>query len=89
MTMQLEAIYQGGGILRLLQPLDLPEGERVLLNLAAPPPVEDDDYLDTEYHRYCEQNADYSVTLEEVRAALSKIQGSMADVIIAEREERF
>ncbi|MGH9752036.1 MAG: antitoxin family protein [Blastocatellia bacterium] len=87
MMMRLEAIYQGGGVLRLLQPLDLPEGERVLLNLAEIPP--DDDYLDTEYHRYCEQNADYGVTLDEVRAALSKIQGSMADVIIAEREERF
>jgi len=89
MMMQLEAIYQGGGVLRLLQPLNLPEGERVLLNLTELGPSKDDDYLDTEYHRYCEQNADYSVTLEQVRAALSKIRGSMADVIIAEREERF
>jgi predicted DNA-binding antitoxin AbrB/MazE fold protein len=89
MMMQLEAIYQGGGVLRLLQPLNLPEGERVLLNLTELGPAKDDDYLDTEYHRDCEQNADYSVTLEQVRAALSKIRGSMADVIIAEREERF
>jgi len=80
--MRLEAIYQGGGVLRLLQPLDLPEGERVLLNLVEMPPFEDDDYLDTEYHRYCERNADYGVTLEQAPAALSKIQGSMADVII-------
>ena len=87
--MQLEAIYQGDGILRLLQPLDLPEGEKVLLNLAEPVPTANSDYLDTDYHRRCEQNADPSVTLEQVRSALSKIQGSMADVITAEREERF
>jgi len=86
--MQLEAVYQGDGILRLLQPVDLPEGERVLVSVTEVP-LEDGDFLDEEYHHYCEQNADNNVTLEQVRAALSTIQGSMADDLIAEREERF
>ena len=49
----------------------------------------DEELLDTDYLRYCEANADYSVTLEEVRKALASIPGSMTDDFIAEREDRL
>ena len=49
-----------------------------------------DDLIDHEFVAYCEREADDSVTLEEVRAATSKIKDSMARVIIEEeRADRF
>lgn len=46
--------------------------------------------LDHDAIAYCEREADDSVTLEEVRAATSRIQDSMARVVIEEeRAERF
>ena len=49
-----------------------------------------DDLIDHEFVAYCEHEADESVTLEEVRAATSKIKDSMARVIIEEeRADRF
>jgi len=47
------------------------------------------DWLDTEYMEEARKDADDSITLESVRAALAKIPGSMSDLIIAEREDRF
>jgi hypothetical protein len=48
------------------------------------------DLIDHEFVAYCEQEADDSVTLEEVLAATSKIKDSMARVIIEEeRADRF
>lgn len=51
--------------------------------------ADENDWLDTEFHRYCEARADYSITLEQVRKEASSIPGSLADDIIADREERF
>ena len=49
-----------------------------------------DELIDHDFVKYCEREADDSVTLEEVRAATSKIKDSMARVIIEEeRAERF
>jgi hypothetical protein len=49
-----------------------------------------DDLIDHDVVAYCEREADDSVTLEEVRAATSKIKDSMARVIIEEeRADRF
>lgn len=49
-----------------------------------------DELIDQDFVRYCEREADDSATLDEVRAATSKIQGSMARVIVEEeRAERF
>jgi hypothetical protein len=46
--------------------------------------------LDHDFLAYCEREADDDVTLEEVLKATSKIQDSMARVIIEEeRAERF
>jgi hypothetical protein len=49
-----------------------------------------EDLIDYEAITSCEQEADESITLEEVRAATSKIKDSMARVVIEEeRAERF
>ncbi len=47
------------------------------------------DWLDNEYVAYARQEADYSISLESVRAVLAKVEGNMSDAIIEEREERF
>ena len=49
-----------------------------------------EDLIDYEAIASCEKEADESITLEEVRAATSKIKDSMARVVIEEeRAERF
>jgi hypothetical protein len=47
------------------------------------------DWLDTEYVAYARREGDPSISLESVQAALAKIEGSMSDAIIEEREDRF
>lgn len=89
MTTQLEAVFQGG-LLRPLQPLLLLENQKVSLTIATlPTTLEETDYIDLDLHRYCESRADESITLEQVRKELASISGSIADEIIADREERF
>ena len=49
-----------------------------------------EDLIDYDAIAYCEKEADDNITLEEVRAASSKIKDSMARVVIEEeRAERF
>jgi hypothetical protein len=49
-----------------------------------------EDLVDYDAIAYCEKEADDSITLEEVRAATSRIKDSMARVVIEEeRRERF
>jgi hypothetical protein len=50
---------------------------------------EDDSWLDVEYMAACGKEADPTITLESVRRILAKLPGSLADDIIAERDERF
>ena len=47
-----------------------------------------DSLLDREYIAECAADADHSITLEEVREAMSKIPGSMTDDFRWERDER-
>ncbi|MBL8190547.1 MAG: hypothetical protein JNK38_21190 [Acidobacteria bacterium] len=49
----------------------------------------DDSWLDVDYMTACAKEADPSVTLDSVRQILAKLSGSLADDIIAERDERF
>jgi hypothetical protein len=49
----------------------------------------DEQLLDVEYMTACAKEADPSVTLASVRQILAKIPGSLANDIIAERDERF
>lgn len=89
MVTQLDAVFQGG-MLRPLKPLGLSENQKVSLTLTVlPMEVSEADFLDLELHRYCRNRADKSLTLEQVRKELASIPGSIADDIIAEREERF
>lgn len=44
--------------------------------------------LDTDYHAECEADTSPEITLEEVRAALSSIPGTMTGDFLAERDER-
>jgi uncharacterized protein YcbX len=47
------------------------------------------DWLDSAFMRYLENQADESVTLEEVRAVLAKIPGSMTAEFREERDDRI
>lgn len=82
----LDAVYENG-VLRLLQPTLLQENQRVrlTLNLAS----EVDDLFDIEFMNETVSEADKSITLEEVRAALSSIPGSMDADCSEARDERF
>ena len=80
------------GVFRPAAPLELPleEGQHLTLMLpengAEVEPFEEDEDL----RQWCAEQAGEKVpSLEEVRQTLSKIPGSMADVVISERAERF
>jgi predicted DNA-binding antitoxin AbrB/MazE fold protein len=86
MTRSLKAVFEKG-VLRPLEPLPLKEHELVTVTVHNGP-IASEDLLDTEFIRYCESQADPGATLEQVRSALAKIPGSMAEEIIREREDR-
>jgi predicted DNA-binding antitoxin AbrB/MazE fold protein len=85
MTRSLQAVYENG-VLRPLEPLAFSEHQQVTVTVTD---HEDGDWLDSAYLRYLETQADESVTLEEVRAALAKIPGSMVEDFRRERDDRF
>jgi predicted DNA-binding antitoxin AbrB/MazE fold protein len=86
MSKPIEAVYENG-VLRPLEPLDLEEHQHVTITIA-----EDgeghEDLSDPEFTQWCAEQSRNAPSLEEVRKTLSKIQGSMADVVIAERDKR-
>ena len=84
MTRRLQAIYERG-MLRPLEPLPLSEHQEVRVTVCDD---ENGEWPDTAFLRYLELEADDSVTIEEVRASLSKIPGSMAADFQCERDER-
>ena len=85
--MTVEAVFENG-VLRLLTPIDLHEHERVTLVVRREGDEEEEDELfDTEYMDACAARADDSITIEEVRARLSKIKGSMDEAIDLDRGE--
>jgi predicted DNA-binding antitoxin AbrB/MazE fold protein len=88
MTKTLQAVYENG-VLRPLEPLDLPEHQRVdlVLTPAAHVSPNSEPWLDTECLELYAGDADDSITLEAVRQALSKIPGSLTADFIAERDE--
>jgi predicted DNA-binding antitoxin AbrB/MazE fold protein len=86
MSKQIEAIYENG-VLRPLEPLDLDEYQRVTITVADEGEGEED-LFDPAFTRWCAEQSRDAPSLEEVRQALAKIRGSMADVVIAERDER-
>jgi predicted DNA-binding antitoxin AbrB/MazE fold protein len=89
MNRQVDAIYENG-VLRPLEPLDLEEQQRVRITVSNgdnEDPLAD--LLDTEFMERCLRESNGAPGIEEVRRMLSKIKGSMADVIISQRDERF
>lgn len=81
MLNDVDAVYENG-VLRPLQPLLLSEHERVKLTVAR---GELEDWLDIEFMDACCVDADPAITLEQVRASLAKILGSMDDAIQEDR----
>ena len=81
----LQAIYEKG-ILRPLEPLNLPEHQ--LVSVALSDELLPEPWLDHEYLAACKHDGDDGVSLEEVRAALAKIVGSLTGDFIAERDDR-
>ncbi len=86
MSKQIEAIYEHG-VLRPLEPLDLDESQRVTITIADDGEGEED-LFDPVFTRWCAEQSRNAPSLKEVRQTLAKIRGSMADVVIAERDER-
>ncbi|MCI0742430.1 MAG: antitoxin family protein [Gemmataceae bacterium] len=85
MTRSLQAVFEKG-VLRPLEPLPLQEHQQVTVTVSL---QADGDWLDAAFLRYLETQADDGVSLEEVRAALAKIPGSMAEDFHKERNDRF
>jgi predicted DNA-binding antitoxin AbrB/MazE fold protein len=78
MHAQIEAIYENG-VLRPLEPLpgQIREHQHLRITIEAAEPAED--WL---------ADADPTVSLEAVRQALAKAQGTLAQMVHDEREER-
>ncbi len=88
MTRTVQAVYENG-VLRPLEPVNISEHAKVTLTIVnGSPTAGEEEWLDTEFHPSCAAEADPSVSLEAVRAALAKIPGSMTEDFIAERDER-
>jgi predicted DNA-binding antitoxin AbrB/MazE fold protein len=83
MRQKVNAIYENG-VLQPLEPLNLPEHERVSITVES---ANDDDWLDHDAIEWAKREGDPTISLEEVRKALSSISGSMAETIIEERGE--
>lgn len=86
MTRHVQAVYENGAF-RPLEPVPYQEQERVLLTVQQQP-VGSETLLDEEFLAYCATQADDTVSLEAVRAALSKIPGSLTADVRAERDHR-
>ncbi len=86
MTRNLKAVYENG-VLRPLEALPFREKELVTVTVSDGTSVPEE-LVDSEFLADCQGMADDSVTLEQVRAALSRIPGSMAEQIIRDRDDR-
>jgi len=84
MERTLEAIYEHG-VLRPLEPLALAESQRVKLTISDAAGGSYRDMAVVEHARRETATLTSIPTIEEVRAALASIPGSMAEEIIAER----
>jgi predicted DNA-binding antitoxin AbrB/MazE fold protein len=89
MPLQVDAIYENG-VLRPLQPLDLPEHEHVVVSILKTG-ASGRSSLAVEYIERIkreQQDAEPAPGHEELRRRLAKIPGSMAAEIVANRGER-
>lgn len=86
MSKSLRAVYENG-VLRPLEQLDLPDQKEVTVVITEAP-EDDQSWLDVEFLRMSQSEADDSIALESVRQALAKIPGSMTPDFMAERDDR-
>ena len=84
--MTFEAVYENG-VLRPLESLALADLQRVLVTIAGAPATADDVAGCFEPGEWEAAKHD-EISLHEVRRSLSSIPGSLADAVIASREER-
>jgi len=85
MIQEVEAIYEHG-VLRPLRPLSLAERQQVRLTISdAPPLTTERDMAAVERARLEVAKLGTAPTIEEVRAALASIPGSLSHDVIAER----
>lgn len=82
MKKSVEAIYEDG-VFRPLEPVDLPDHQRVQVTVA-----DEDEWLDRDYIQWAASQVQETVSLDDVRKALAKIPGSLTADFIAEREDR-
>ncbi len=83
MIQQIDAVFEHG-VLRPLKPLRLAEKAKVKVMISLP---EDDSWMDVEFMDSCASDADPTIRMEDVRAALAKIDGSMDSAIDETRGE--
>ena len=87
MVRQVDAIYEGG-VLRPLQPVELPESEHVMVTIATLDEVRTSrDWDVVEMALAATADLKRIPSIEEVRAALSVIPGSLSADLIADRGE--
>ena len=81
-----EAVYENG-VLRPLETLPISDRQHVLVTIADPPATAPDvaGYFEPEEWETARRD---EIGLDEVRQALASIPGSLADAVIALREER-
>jgi len=87
MTRHVEAVYEHG-VLRPLEPLSLAESQRVKLTISDTGTGHSSP--DMEFLKWAQAEVAAMTrvpSIEEVREVMSKIPGSLAEDIIAEREE--
>jgi predicted DNA-binding antitoxin AbrB/MazE fold protein len=82
MKKSVEAIYENG-VFRPLEPVDLPEHQRVQVTV-----TDEGEWLDRDYIQWAASQVQGTVSLDDVRKALAKIPGSLTADFIAEREDR-
>jgi predicted DNA-binding antitoxin AbrB/MazE fold protein len=86
MAITFEAVYENG-VLRPLESLALQNMQHVLVTISGSSATADDvsGYFEPEEWEAAKHD---DISLQEVRKALSTIPGSLADAVIASREER-
>lgn len=87
MREQIEVVYENG-VLRPLGPVSAQLHERERYTVILEGPTGEEGLFDTECMAAAARDGNPEISIEEVRRALAKVQGSLADHIQAEREVR-
>jgi predicted DNA-binding antitoxin AbrB/MazE fold protein len=83
MKQKIDAIYENG-VLQPLEPLNLPDHERVSVTVES---AGVEDWIDRDAMEWARREGDPTIPLDEVRGRLAKITGSLSELVIAERGE--